>query len=76
MSTEYLTCPWCQKGTVVVDGRGKVRFSCRCHECGHFIKVDAHAMTATRGSALKKTSQLDRRGMRDDPGEPDSKEIK
>ena len=54
MSTEYLTCPWCHKGTVVVDGRGKVRFSYRCHECGHFIKVDAHAMTVTRGNARKK----------------------
>lgn len=74
MSVKYLICPWCQKGTVVVDGRGKVRFSCRCHECGHFIKVDAHAMTATRGTALKKTPNLDRHGPRHDPDEQDAKE--
>jgi len=63
MGTKHLPCPWCQKGTVVVDGRGKVHFSCRCHECGHFIKVDALAMTVTRGTALKKSSRRESRDL-------------
>lgn len=56
MVTENITCPWCYRGALIAEGTGKVRISCRCHECGKFFKVDFQTMTATRGVALKRTT--------------------
>lgn len=54
MKIENVTCPWCQKGTVVVEGHGEVKVSCRCHACGRFFQVDVKTMIATRGTAYKR----------------------
>ena len=55
MPPKEILCPWCAKGTVLVEGSGEVRLSCCCRVCGRFFKVDAKTMTATRGNARKKS---------------------
>ena len=56
MTAENITCPWCDKGALIAEGKGSVRISCRCHECGKFFKVDFQTMTAMRGAALRKVA--------------------
>jgi len=56
MPSKEVLCPWCAKGTVLVEGSGEVRMSCCCRVCGRFFQVDAKKMTATRGTARKKNN--------------------
>lgn len=57
MNTQFnrqATCPWCGKGTVMADGKGKVTVSVKCEKCRHCFTVDLDNMKTERCGAQKK----------------------
>ena len=51
-------CPWCKKGEVLSDARGKIVLSVQCPKCGHIFIADMDNLTTDRASAQKRLNRL------------------
>lgn len=51
-------CPWCKKGEVLSDARGKITLSIQCPKCGHIFTADMDRLTTDRSTAQKRLSRL------------------
>lgn len=51
-------CPWCNKGEVLADGKGKITLSVQCPKCGRFFTADMDKLKTERATAQRRTSRL------------------
>lgn len=54
MISRDVSCPWCEKGQVFVEGSGDVSVTVRCPKCKHCYKVNLLTMVATKVAAYKR----------------------
>ena len=47
----HLICPFCGKGELLADEKGKVTVSVQCPKCKNYFKADLDAMKTERAQA-------------------------
>lgn len=59
-----LTCPWCDKGEVYVDGIGAILVTVCCSKCRHFFQLDLKDLSVEKVQAFHKNIIKERRVFR------------
>lgn len=55
----HYICPWCKKGEVLSDSRGKITLSIQCPKCGRFFVADMDSLITNRSVAQKRIGRRD-----------------
>jgi len=55
MAENIFACPWCTKGEVYSEGRGRVSVTVRCPKCLHFYRIRLDTYSVERVQARRRT---------------------
>ncbi|MEG1640045.1 MAG: hypothetical protein RR867_07380 [Ruthenibacterium sp.] len=51
--SRHLVCPWCSKGEVLADAKGKITISAQCPKCRRFFTGSLDTLKTERSTACK-----------------------